>query len=81
MSQTAGPNDAMLFIVTDAQCTSDSSKRTVDANCVGAMLGFGANNYTWSSWETTGWETSCNRSGYRNGSNTGCTQQGGIFVR
>lgn len=81
MSQTPGPNDAMLFVVTDAHCASDSNLRTVSADCVGAMLGFGANNYTWSSWETTGWETSCNRSGYRDSSNTGCTQQGGIFVR
>jgi hypothetical protein len=81
MSQTAGPNDALFFVVTDSQCTSSSSNRTVSADCVGAMLGFGASNYSWDTWETVSWDTTCGTSGYRDGSNTNCTQQGGIFVR
>ncbi len=83
MTQTSGPNDAMFMVVGQAgSCMSNSGNRTVSADCISVMLAFGAGNHSWSSWETTNnWETSCGRSGYYNGSTTGCSQTGGVFVR
>jgi len=81
-SQSAGPNDAMFFLLANGQCMSSSSNRTVSADCVGTMLAFGQGNYSWSSWETTtGWDTTCGRAGYWGGSGSSCTQTGGVFVR
>ncbi len=83
MSQVAGPNDAMFFVVGNS---SVSSSRYVDGPYIGVMLGFGDGFYHWGDWETyTAWQTDCSRSGYLDptaGSPTSsCTSQGAIFVR
>jgi len=87
MSQTAGPNDAMFFVVTRksrAACSNYNSSglRYVNSNCVAAQIGFGESFYDWSGWKGWGgWKTSCGYSGYYGGNENSCTSSGGIFVR
>jgi len=81
-SETAGPNDGLFFVISDDRCYGSSSNRSVSANCIGAMLGWGPGFYQWSSWESyTGWDTSCSNAGYRASSNGDCTSTGAVFVR
>jgi len=90
MSQTAGPNDAMFFVVTRksrSACNNYypiSSHRYVSGSggTIGAMLAFGESNYQWTSWKTrSDWKTGCGYAGYWNGSVTSCQQTGGVFIR
>lgn len=90
MSQTAGPNDAMFFVVTRklrADCASyvdAATQRFVNgsAHCIGAQMAYGAGIYTWDAWETsTGWTTTCGSAGYWGGSESNCQDLGGVFVR
>jgi hypothetical protein len=86
MSQIAGPNDAMFFVVGDSGVSS-ASYRNVAESSMGVMLGFGSDFYHWTDWEThTGWNTSCSTSGYMDpdvgsGLAYSCTSDGAIFVR
>jgi len=86
MSQTAGPNDAMFFVVgrkDRTACNDYNANRTTNKSCIGVLLGFGANNYTWGSWETrTDWKTTCTYAGYSDGiKSSSCTPHGAVFVR
>ncbi|MEE2750492.1 MAG: MopE-related protein [Myxococcota bacterium] len=81
-SETAGPNDGMFFVLSNDRCYTNSNHRSVGADCVGAMLAWGAGFYSWSNWESyTGWDTGCYRAGYRDGSDSSCTSTGAVFVR
>ena len=87
MSQTAGPNDAMFFVVTvknrdTAGNYNPQNYRYVDNPYVAVQLGFGAGLYDWSNWESwSGWSTGCGQAGYYNGSTSSCTQTGAVYVR
>ena len=87
MSQTAGPNDGMFFVVTrksrsEANDYNPRDYRYVSYPHIAVSLGFGQDFYHWDNWATwTGWSTGCGHAGYYNGSETSCTQTGGIFIR
>jgi hypothetical protein len=85
MSQVAGPNDGMFFVMGNGG-VSTSSYRYVHETSLGMMLGFGEGFSSWESWTTWGgWETSCTRSGYMNPDTSSptysCTSTGAVFVR
>ncbi len=87
MSQTAGPNDAMFFVVTvksrdAASGYSPQNYRYVDNPFVSVLLGWGPGQYDWNNWESwTGWTTGCGNAGYYNGSTSNCTATGAVFIR
>ncbi|HBU46705.1 MAG TPA: hypothetical protein DEB46_00215, partial [Myxococcales bacterium] len=87
MSQTAGPNDAMFFVVTRssrdaANGYNPRERRYVNRDDVSVLLGFGENNYNWENWTSRGdWRADCGYAGYSDGNTGGCTSLGGVFVR
>jgi hypothetical protein len=83
MSQFAGPNDGMFFVIGDSGVTHT---RRVDGGSMGVQLGFGLGFHAWEDWTTwSGWDTTCGESGYRDPASSdpshSCTPEGAIFVR